>query len=117
MEKILKDVNLLKSPFKERVIAFLEEAKKKWFNVMPFETLRTPKRQQELYAIWRTTDLNKYPLTWTLQSKHLTGNAIDIVFKDANWNPSWQWDYKWLIALSKKFNLKTLWIEQCHFEV
>lgn len=40
------------------------------------EGLRTPERQRELYAKGRTTA--GPVVTWTMQSKHLTGDAVDV---------------------------------------
>ena len=56
---------------------------------------RTLARQKELYAIGRTTDMHRSPITWTLDSNHLPdtkdglGNAFDIfayVDKKASWD-------------------------------
>lgn len=47
---------------------------------IPFEIsqgLRTPEEQKALYAQGRTT---KGPIvTWTMESRHLTGHAVDVV--------------------------------------
>lgn len=43
---------------------------------MVVEGLRTIERQRELYAQGRTKPGNK--VTWTLHSKHLEGNAVDL---------------------------------------
>lgn len=110
-----KDINNLNPNFKAKLTLFLNEAKQKWFDIMIFEWRRTKERQQQLYNQWRTTP-GKI-VTWTLQSNHLTWNAVDIVFKDKNWNPSWNWNYDWLIEIAKKYwirNLKPK--ETCHFE-
>lgn len=112
---ISRDINALDSKFKIKVIDFLDEVKSKWFDIMIFEGLRTKERQAELYAQGRTKPWKI--VTWTLQSNHLTGKAIDIVFKDAKWNPTWNWDYDSLIAIAKKYwirNLKPR--ETAHFE-
>jgi peptidoglycan L-alanyl-D-glutamate endopeptidase CwlK len=46
-----------------------------------FETLRTPKRQIKLFKEGRTK---------TLKSRHLLGEAVDIVYKG---NGKWSWDF------------------------
>lgn len=112
---INRNIDDLSSNFKPKVIDFLAECKEKWFNIMVFEWLRTQERQKELYAQWRTKPWKI--VTWTLKSNHLTGNAVDIVFKDSKWNPTWSWDYDSLIAIAKKYwirNLKPK--ETAHFE-
>jgi len=56
--------------------------------------LRTPERQKELYSIGRTTELDKKPVTWTLDSNHMAesdgfGHAVDLfayVDKKASWD-------------------------------
>jgi len=110
-----KDINRLQSNFKLKVIDFLQEAKDKWFDIIIFEWLRSKARQASLYAQGRSKPWNK--VTWTLLSNHLTGNAVDIVFKDSKWTPSWNWDYDSLIEIAKKYwirNLKPK--ETAHFE-
>lgn len=54
---------------------------------MVVEGLRTIERQRELYAQGRTKPGNK--VTWTLHSKHLEGNAVDLapfVNGKVDWN-------------------------------
>ena len=58
---------------------------------------RTKKRQAELYAIGRTIDVHKSPITWTLNSKHIEqpdgfGYAFDI-FAYVNGKASWSLNY------------------------
>jgi len=115
MNTINRDINKLDSNFRNKIIAFLSEAKQKGFDIMVFEWFRTLERQKELYAQWRTKPGKK--VTWTMQSKHLSWQAVDIVFKDSKWNPTWNWDYDSLIPIAKKYwinNLKPT--ETCHFE-
>lgn len=117
--KIQNDINLLTPNFKAKVILFLAEAKKEWLDVIVWETKRTLARQKELYAQWRTTPWNI--VTWTLQSKHLTWEAIDIIFdKDPDPKkviPVWSWDYEKLIEIWKKYWMVSLYPkETCHFQ-
>ncbi len=114
---INNNIEDLEVNFKEKVKLFIQEAKATWLDIIIFEWLRSLERQKYLYSIWRTIELNKKPITWTLQSNHLTWKAVDIVFKDKNWNPSWSWDYDTLIWIANKYwinNLKPK--ETCHFE-
>jgi hypothetical protein len=72
-----------------------------------FEGRRTAAVQEAYYAQGRESleDVNKkraaaglfllrsekdnYPITWTLQSKHIDGLAMDVVPADGRGNPSW----------------------------
>lgn len=115
MEKRINDINLLKPNFKLKVELFLNESKQKGFDIVVFESLRTLKRQEELYAQWRTTDWNV--VTWTLKSKHLLWEAVDIVFKDEKWNITWDWDYQGLIKIANKYWIDNLYpTETAHFQ-
>lgn len=51
---------------------------------MVLEGLRTPQRQAELYAQGRTTP--GPVVTWTMQSPHLEGRAVDLVPHPVDWN-------------------------------
>lgn len=53
--------------------------------VTVIEGLRTPTRQAELYAIGRNGD-KRQKVTWSMNSKHLTGNAVDIAPHPLNWD-------------------------------
>lgn len=115
MTTINRDIEQLESNFKLKVKDFLDEVKLKWFDIMIFEWLRSQARQNELYAQWRTTSWKI--VTWTLTSNHANWKAVDIVFKDSSWNPSWSWDYDTLIEIAKKYWIKNLKPkETCHFE-
>lgn len=121
--------------FKAKVEAMWPEFRAAWLDCFIFEWRRTLQRQYELFGKGRTAaTLKKYGVpvqyanpgakivTWTLQSKHLEGKAIDIVF-DANKDPkiktpSWNWNYAKLIEIAKKYGVRNLApIETCHFEI
>ena len=51
---------------------------------MVLEGLRTPQRQAELYAQGRTAP--GPVVTWTMQSPHLEGRAVDLVPYPVDWN-------------------------------
>lgn len=115
MSTINRDLNSLNPSFKIKVEMLLKEAKDKGFDIMVFEWFRTLDRQKELYAQWRTKPWKI--VTWTMQSKHLEWKAVDIVFKDSKWNPTWNWDYDSLIEIAKKYWIKNLKpAETAHFE-
>ena len=93
----MKDVELLKEPFKALVKEFLSELAKAGIRVLISETLRTPQVQAAYFAqgrkalaevnrlrvsagLWQISEKeNKSKVTWTLKSKHLDGLAIDVV--------------------------------------
>lgn len=51
---------------------------------MVLEGLRTKERQAELYAQGRTTP-GKI-VTWTMESRHIDGDAVDLVPYPVDWN-------------------------------
>lgn len=141
MSIIDHEVTSLTPEFQKKVHSFFSEARSKWLWVYIFESKRSIERQYELFGKWRTAfELSKYgvpvkyarpgsrPVTWTLKSNHLTGNAIDVVFDISHdpenykkdWGlkiPSWSGDYKKLIEIAKKYGIRSLYpTEMCHFE-
>lgn len=111
---ISNDINLLDTWFRIKFDAWRNEVISKYPNARVFEARRSKERQEWLYSQGRTRPWKI--VTWTLQSKHLEGKAVDIVFlKD--WKPTWNWPYDDLIEMAKKYwidNLKPR--ETCHFE-
>ncbi len=64
------------------------------FGIPKYGGARTKAQQKELYAIGRTVSVNKSPITWTLESKHLIkedgfGHAFDI-YAYVNGKASWK---------------------------
>lgn len=82
------DINSLSASFKKKFDLFRKEVIAKYPNAMVFEAFRTRERQERLYGVGRTHSLDRKPVTRTLNSRHLTGNAVDIVFKDTKGNPT-----------------------------
>lgn len=109
------EIMLLSPIFRNKIKLFLSECKRKWFNIWIYEWFRTINRQIELYNQWRIT---KWKIvTWTLKSKHLQAEAVDIIFYDAKWNITWNWPYDKIIEISKQFWIDSLSpIETCHFQ-
>lgn len=131
---INNSINSLEPRTKKKVQSFLSLAKDDKLDCFIFEALRLLSRQHELFGYGRTkATLKKYgvnpkfskPLekkrTRTLESKHLIGQAVDIVF-DVNSDPKiqrpvWSGNYERLIFIGKcvwLFNLSPR--ETCHFE-
>lgn len=74
--------------------------------------LRSDEDQIDMYAIGRTTQLHREPVTWTLNSKHKAkedgyGHAVDI-YAYINGKPTWNMKYIRPIA---KHVIKFAWIE------
>lgn len=80
--KVERDINKLVEPFKSKIVDILELLKEKKIPVELFETIRTVERQKMLV---------KQGFSKTMKSKHLLGNAADLVYKDAK---GWSWDMK-----------------------
>lgn len=74
--EIIRDIESLMPSAKAACNAFLDECKSRGLPVRITETLRTEKRQAELYASGRTKP-GKI-VTWTMNSRHRTGLAWDI---------------------------------------
>lgn len=132
---IQRSLDLLTPQTNRKITVLIKMANHVGMDVYAFETLRTYQRQCYLYGLRRTaaecikagidpafaTPNAPKLRTWTLKSKHLTGEAADITF-DINhdpkiYNPSWQGDYKTLIWFAGMLGLRNLApTETCHFE-
>ena len=77
----ISDINKLSPTFHKKYDAFMKAVLSRYPHCLPFETLRTKERQVWLYGVVRTHSKNRKPITRTLASNHLTGNAVDLVFK------------------------------------
>jgi len=86
---ICRDIERLNPAMKAKTLQLLDLCRKEGLNVHVFETYRTAERQAWLYA-------NKRSKLKTA-GMHGKGLAVDLVFKDAKGN--WSWD-------EKKFNYK-----------
>lgn len=79
---------------------------------MVVEGLRTIERQRELYAQGRTKPGSK--VTWTLHSKHLEGNAVDLapfVNGKVDWNNLKNFDAiaKAMLQASRELSVPIRW--------
>lgn len=72
------------------------------------EGLRTRERQKELYAQGRTV-VGRI-VTWTLESKHIEGEAVDIL-PSTGWNDlhGFELVYKAMMQASKELNTPIRW--------
>lgn len=84
-----------------KIQILLRSCQKRGLSVMVFEGYRHPKRQDELFAKGGVTRARGG------RSWHNYGLAVDVVFKDASGNPSWnaRHDWKALGRLGKSLGL------------
>lgn len=108
------DINSLVDYVAARVARVITAMQQRGFDAILFEAKRTPERQKWLYGIGRTHSLQRKPVSWTLNSKHLKGKAADIISKSRGWN--WPEFYRALREEANKVGLTVLRIEQCHVE-
>jgi len=97
-----------------RVNAVLVAMRARGFDPVVFEARRSQERQDWLYGVGRTHSLNRKPVTWTHNSKHLVGKAADIISKSRLW--SWPEFYRALKEEANRAGLSVLNAEQCHIE-
>lgn len=112
--KRIKDPNKLWQPFRVKVDLLVEWLKEEGEDPLIYETFRTNDRQKYLYAIGRTIQKNRKPVTYTMKSRHLVGKAVDIISRKNLWN-----DPMFFLKLkqgAKRFGLRVLSFEQCHVE-
>lgn len=96
-----RDIEKLAEPFKSRVKRFLSECKE----VFVTEAYRTTERQEWLYASGRSR--SGPIITWTLNSKHSEGRAIDVAFHGPELYPK---DFnKWRKVADVAKKHKVLW--------
>lgn len=106
---IQNSLDLLVEPTRTKVSVFYKIIKSVYPNFRPFETLRSLERQKQLV---------KSGASWTLQSLHRTGKAVDRVFLNKKWQPTWSWDYKFIQRIAPMCWLqRAKWLnESCHTE-
>ena len=84
------------------------------YGIPMYGGFRTSEEQKQMYAIGRTKELHRSPITWTLNSYHMTGKAFDIY---AYVNGKASWDLKYLEPIARHiqsvamdcFNVKIEW--------
>lgn len=102
----------LTGEFKIKSKVLMDVANQLGFKIMSFETTRSRLRQAWLFAQGKS---------WTMNSKHIGGKAVDRVFRTPKWQPSWAGPYKsihyigfmcWVTPIYKNGRL----IESCHLQ-
>ncbi|MCK9570385.1 M15 family metallopeptidase [Candidatus Pacearchaeota archaeon] len=109
------DINTLVPYVRERVEHVLAAMRARGYDPIVFEAKRSQERQKWLYGIGRTHSLNQRPVTWTMNSKHLVGKAVDIISASKLWNASAAF-WKALKQEANKQGMCVLNSEQCHIE-
>lgn len=89
-----RDLDRLRPDFRRRLLATIAQANREtagkfadFAEWVLFEGWRSPARQQWLYAQGRTRP--GPVVTWTTQSRHTTGKAADVVWKDTRGRYRW----------------------------
>jgi len=95
-----RDMNNLNIQFKIKVLKFFNECEMQDISIFMTEGFRTYERQLELYNQGRTTQ-GKI-VTWTMNSIHRTGKAIDIAFSPSKYGVLYPNDIK---LWNKVFNI------------
>lgn len=110
-----RDLSLLNPDFKKKVDWFLSEAGDKIFVT---EWYRTQERQNYLYSLWRTQPWQV--VTWTRNSEHTKGRAIDIAFKWAELYPRDMYKWREIADIAEKYGIdwgEDLWgTDKPHFQ-
>ena len=103
--------------FRKKFNPWRAEVSRKYPNAVVFEARRSQERQKYLYAQGREKPYEKNRIvTWTMDSKHLSGDAVDIVFMN-DWKLERIWPYKDLIDMAKNYGIENLAPrELCHFQ-
>lgn len=109
-----RDIEKLGEPFKSRVKSFLAECP----DIFVTEAYRSKERQEWLYASGRTRE--GAVITWTLDSNHCKGMAIDIAFHGAELYPTDFTKWRRVADVAKKYQINwgyDMWgVDKAHFE-
>lgn len=108
------DITSLWDPFQQRIEKLLAALKKRGFDPIVFEALRSEERQKWLYGYGRTHHRGQKPKTWTLNSRHLVGKAVDIISEKRLWN--WPEFYRALEEEAESRSLTIIPQERCHVQ-
>lgn len=101
-ERIESSTEVLDPVFAQRLDRVVERMTEAGYQVTIAETLRTPERQQALYAQGRS-DTGPV-VTWTLDSRHLSGTAADVRLHGRNESAG----YALMHRVAKEEGLRTL---------
>ena len=112
-----RDLDTLHPDFRECLDKWLEAAAAHGYDILVYETFRTPDRQQWLYQAGRTRSPFGRYLTYTLDSCHRYGLAADIVPLN-NGQADWAgYDKLYRDVDPSLFGLETLDFERPHLQI
>ncbi len=109
-----RDINSLEPYVAERVRTVMEAMRARHMDPVIFEAARTHERQTWLYGKGRSHHLTQKPITWTMDSRHIVGKAVDIISKTRLWSHP-----RFYVALAeegRRVGLHPLRVERCHLE-
>jgi hypothetical protein len=111
----ITNLKLLNPDLENNIVKIMLELTREGYDPIVFETSRTSKRQAYLYAIGRTREKHRKPVTWKKHSKHQDGLACDIISKSKGWD--WPHFYARLRHIAFKNGCDVLSVEGCHVEL
>jgi peptidoglycan LD-endopeptidase CwlK len=113
-----RTLNALHPLFHKPFDQWLEATRAAGFNILVYETFRTPERQKYLYAIGRTIAPIGRVVTYTLDSCHRYGIAADIVPLDAKGRAMWNgYDRLYKAVPPSAYGLELLDFERPHIQL
>lgn len=114
--KRLTDTNLLAPFFERKLLKALAEAHQQGLLLHPFETMRSPARQNYLYEQGRTRTGAKVTRARAWESWHQYGLACDVAFfVDKKW--SWEGDWDLVHEIFHRHGFETLSFEKAHVQI
>jgi peptidoglycan L-alanyl-D-glutamate endopeptidase CwlK len=105
------------APFVQELLrGALEELHADGYTLYPFETYRSPERQQALYNQGRSIPGKKVTNAKPWQSFHQYGLAVDLVYKVKN---RWVWDadYDKPSSIMQQHSFEPIDFERVHFQI
>ena len=95
---------------KQKVLQEIVRKKYPWF--APFETFRTRARQAWLYSQLK----GRWPVAKAGTSYHEKWLAVDRIFLNTKWQPTWKGDYNYVKMISGMCGLVGVAGESCHIQ-
>lgn len=109
---IENSLDKLTGEFKIKAKVLMEVCNAMKIRITPYETYRTRTRQAWLVSQWKS---------WTMNSYHLKWLAVDRVFSDSKWQPTWVGKYPsvhfigFMCGVTPIYKNKKL-VESCHIQ-
>ncbi len=71
---------------RDRVAEVMKQMILRGYDPVIFETRRSKERQEWLYGVGRTHSKDRDPVTWTKDSRHIPGKAVDVISHAHGWS-------------------------------